>query len=94
MAKIPRLNLPPLDTEQDGTIAKGRLRHFVATLRDWTRYVDTTLGDAPTFYRGVGSPNGRVAAAVGSLYTRTDGGAATTLYVKEAGTGTAGWVAK
>lgn len=36
----PRLNLPPLDTELDGTIAKGRLSHFVRTLRDWGRHVD------------------------------------------------------
>ena len=41
---------------------------------------------------GAGAP--AVAAPVGSLYTRTDGGAATTLYVKESGTGTTGWVAK
>lgn len=33
-------------------------------------------------------------APVGSLFTRTDGGASTTLYVKESGTGNTGWVAK
>lgn len=43
---------------------------------------------------GVGSPAGAVAAPVGTIWLRTDGGAATTLYVKESGTGTAGWVAK
>ena len=41
---------------------------------------------------GAGAP--AIAAPVGSLYTRTDGGALTTLYVKESGTGTTGWVAK
>ena len=42
-----------------------------------------------------GSPEGVVFAPVGSLYTRTDGGAGTTLYVKESGTGAnTGWVAK
>ena len=44
--------------------------------------------------RGTGSPEGVVAAPIGSLYTRTDGGAGTTLYVKESGTGNTGWVAK
>jgi hypothetical protein len=44
--------------------------------------------------RGTGSPEGVVTALVGSLYIRTDGGAATTLYVKESGTGNTGWVAK
>lgn len=43
---------------------------------------------------GAGSPEGVVTAPVGSLYTRTDGGAGTTLYVKESGTGNTGWVAK
>lgn len=44
---------------------------------------------------GSGSPETVVTAPVGSLYSRTDGGANTTLYVKESGSGTtAGWVAK
>ena len=45
-------------------------------------------------YSGTGSPEGVVVAPVGSLYTRTDGGASTTLYVKESGTDETGWVAK
>ena len=43
---------------------------------------------------GTGSPEGVVTAIVGALYSRTDGGAGTTLYVKESGTGNTGWVAK
>ena len=43
---------------------------------------------------GTGSPEGSVTAPVGSLWTRTDGGASTTLYIKESGTGNTGWVAK
>lgn len=43
---------------------------------------------------GVGDPNGAVSAVVGTLYLRSDGGASTTLYVKESGTGSSGWVAK
>jgi hypothetical protein len=43
---------------------------------------------------GAGTPEGAVTAPVGSLYTRTDGGANTTLYVKESGVGNTGWVAK
>lgn len=43
---------------------------------------------------GTGTPEGVVAAGVGSLFLRTDGGAGTTLYIKETGTGTTGWVAK
>jgi hypothetical protein len=43
---------------------------------------------------GTGSPNGVVTAPPGALYTNQAGGAGTTLYVKESGTGNTGWVAK
>lgn len=49
---------------------------------------------APIWTSGSGTPEGSLVAPVGSVYTRTDGGAGTTLYVKESGTGSAGWVAK
>lgn len=45
-------------------------------------------------YSGTGSPEGVVAARVGSTYTRRDGGPGTTFYVKESGTGSTGWVGK
>lgn len=43
---------------------------------------------------GTGSPEGVVTARVGSIYMRKDGGAGTSFYVKESGTGNTGWVAK
>lgn len=52
-----------------------------------------TLEDSRVL-RGAGSPEGVVAANVGALYSRTDGGAGATLYVKESGTGNTGWAAK
>ena len=46
-------------------------------------------------HAGSGTPESAVAAAIGSLFLRTDGGANTTLYVKESGAGTnTGWIAK
>jgi len=43
----------------------------------------------------LGSPEGVVAARVGSLYLRADGSSGATLYIKESGNGTTtGWVAK
>lgn len=45
-------------------------------------------------YNGNGSPETVVTARIGSLFLRRDGGANTTLYVKESGTGNTGWVAK
>ena len=43
---------------------------------------------------GSGTPEGAVSAPVGSLFLRTDGGAGTSLYVKETGSGNTGWVGK
>lgn len=51
-------------------------------------------GGAASWQSGSGTPNGVLAAPVGSLYTDTGGGASTTLYVKESGSGNTGWVAK
>lgn len=50
-------------------------------------------GDA-IWTSGVGSPEGRIAAPPGSLYTDTNGGPGLTLWVKESGVGSTGWSAK
>jgi hypothetical protein len=45
--------------------------------------------------RGTGTPLNNVVADIGTLFLRIDGGANTTLYVKESGNGAStGWVAK
>ena len=78
---------PGADNSQDLGLTTGRwLNGFINNLRPGA-------GTA-TWTSGSGTPQGVVTAAVGSLYTRTDGGASTTLYVKESGTGNTGWVAK
>lgn len=41
--------------------------------------------------QGTGSPEGVVTAEVGTIYLRRDGGAGTTFYVKESGSGNTGW---
>lgn len=43
---------------------------------------------------GSGSPEGVVTAPIGSTYRRTNGGAGTSFYVKESGSGSSGWVGK
>lgn len=50
------------------------------------------LGSVPL--TGTGSPEGVVSAPVGRIFTRTDGGVGSTLYVKETGSGNTGWSAK
>jgi hypothetical protein len=47
-----------------------------------------------TWTSGAGSPEGVVTAPVGSLYSRSDGGVLTSLYVKQSGTGNTGWAGK
>lgn len=48
----------------------------------------------PRWQAGAGSPEGVVTAPVGSIYSRTDGGAGTSFYVKQSGVGNTGWVGK
>lgn len=52
------------------------------------------VANGPTLNAGGGSPEGSVTASQGSTYMRTSGGASTSFYVKESGTGNTGWVAK
>jgi len=75
----------------DNTLSNG-----TSTLR-WSQTYSTNFrpgAGTATWTSGAGTPEASVTATVGSLYTRTDGGAATTLYVKETGSGNTGWVAK
>jgi hypothetical protein len=53
-----------------------------------------TLPGGITWTSGAGSPEGVVTAPVGSLYSRTNGGLLTSLYVKESGSGNTGWAGK
>lgn len=53
-----------------------------------------TLAVGANILKGTGTPEGSVTATVGSMFLRTDGGANTTLYIKESGTGNTGWIAK
>lgn len=54
----------------------------------------TSIGLKLTGAKGTGTPEAAVTAGVGSIFLRTNGGAGTTLYIKESGAGNTGWVAK
>lgn len=47
----------------------------------------------PQQWAGFGSPSGSVTATPGAVYQNLSGGASTSLYVKESGTGNTGWTA-
>lgn len=59
---------------------------------DWVH--GPIAGQVGLIQSGTGSPEGVVTAPVGTIYLRSDGGASTTLYVKQSGTGNTGWGAK
>lgn len=84
------------DIKKDVPILNGALRQIEQSQRA-IKDIQTRLFtqvNLPIF-TGKGSPNGAVVASIGALYLRLDGGANTTLYVKESGTLTnQGWVAK
>ena len=83
----------------DGAFLPGadNARQLGNASKRWSNLYATKIrtGNGGVFITsGVGSPEGIVDAPVGSMYTRTDGGAGTTLYVKESGTTALGWVSK
>lgn len=77
---------------------KSFLNQFLRALRnifdDLERRLLLLETTTAYIHSGTGSPEGVLTAAIGSIYSRTDGGAGTTLYVKESGVGNTGWVAK
>lgn len=69
-----------------------RLPRELSAVADWMSKLKDALDER--FKSGEGSPEGVVSARIGAIYQRTDGGAGTSLYVKESGTGNTGWTAK
>jgi hypothetical protein len=88
------LNTGTLRPEADNAYQLGTFDRRFSRVYSTAFYPGDSGGGSLFWTSGAGSPEGVVTAVVGSLYTRTDGGAATTLYVKETGSGTTGWVAK
>lgn len=74
--------------------SSGVLKWKVDNLGNMTTGPTTTLSNTLLIASGVGTPEGSVTAPVGSIYLRTNGGANTSFYVKETGTGSTGWVGK
>lgn len=85
MALVPSLLVPegPQFHHKDATVQK----EFDNTYQD-------IRNAKRNIYVGAGTPEAVVTAPIGSLYLNSSGGANTTLYVKESGTGNTGWAAK
>lgn len=80
---------PPVTAENIPEYLSRELRRIQIALQQEKMFTNGCIWTS-----GRGTPNGVVAAPVGSLYTDIAGGAGTTLYVKESGTSNTGWVAK
>jgi hypothetical protein len=78
-------NVKKANIDENGSVWAGGSLKIAGTDED---------SPACTIITGTGTPEGAQIANVGSLFLRTDGGAGTSLYVKESGTGNTGWVAK
>jgi hypothetical protein len=80
-------------------ISSGNRLNIVNSVGTVVAYLTSTGAFAPqntsaAQYAGAGTPEGAVTANPGSTYMRTNGGAGTSFYVKESGTGNTGWVGK
>lgn len=85
-----------LYVDAGGAIPIGNWSIYSASTRDSLFLGPIRVGSStgPKWSSGAGTPEGAVTAPVGSIFSRTDGGAATSMYVKETGTGNTGWVGK
>jgi hypothetical protein len=89
-----------IDFNKDGRISyalSDDTMRFTVNSNEMLRVRTTGVslsGTTAIWLSGADTPEGAVTAVVGSMYTRTNGGANTTLYVKESGSGNTGWVAK
>ena len=74
-------------TQLKDSVDAFQLQAAIDELRSLLRFLSIETGN--------GTPEGVVSANVGTLFLRLDGGASTTLYVKESDDGrSTGWVGK
>lgn len=74
---------------------ESRLANIDPAVAELLREMAEAINDmAPRIVVCFGTPEGAVVGKRGQVALRLDGGASTTLYVKESGTGNTGWIAK
>ena len=93
--------LSPSGSSAIGKVVSGTMGDHVTARGNPSFRLSNALGSDVLNYSvdlyeawGVNTPEGAVTAGVGSIYHRTNGGASTSIYIKETGTGNTGWVGK
>lgn len=75
-----------------GEFRFGVASHFARLgLNDGTGAAGVFTG--PEIIAGTGTPESVITARIGSIFMRADGGAGTSMYIKQSGTGNTGWAA-
>jgi hypothetical protein len=82
------------DTLHLGDTALRYQRVYTRDTYNDIMYLGNTFTGMPFLRKHTTTPEGNITGPVGSICVNTSGGAGTTLYVKESGTGSSGWVAK
>ena len=80
---------PPPQPDQIPEYLSRELRRLEGELQSTYKFSNNV-----TVSTGRGTPEGVVSAPIGSMYLREDGGAGSSLYIKESGTSNTGWAAK
>ena len=98
-----RVSIAPIQTGADSDqMGWAFFTHPSASSVDMTEtlvlnhsgYLEIGGSGGPMLLKGTNSPESVYTAPIGSIFMRTNGGAGTSMYVKESGTGNTGWVAK
>lgn len=81
-------------TSNEITLGNGSITNFRVPGIGLSAIAGTITFGGVKILVGSGTPEAVQTAPVGSMFLRTDGGAGTTLYIKQSGTGNTGWVGK
>lgn len=82
MADLTRLAAPPMGQDFEGAGGDA-----------WKEFLYDAWKVLRLFHYGKGTPEAVVTAPMGHLYLNFEGGAGTTVWKKESGTGNTGWAA-
>lgn len=88
-------NLTVYGYREEGTASNNRMANLMSVMNGSATYnLAITVAASGLTIDQVGTGAPALQAKIGSIWRRSDGGAGSTLYIKESGTDATGWVAK